>query len=169
MRSRRERTAKRTRTFKDSGQYNLVVIKECEFEELRKQKPELDAFVNEREPTFYRRTRHKTLLKEQEILRAVYEGEIFGLAVVDIEVSDKWTGTFTHELPPREFYSEYCPLFNNKDVGYQDIGPYMQNCIKLQQLEEKRKRILHRLQAEAAAAGRQLDPALLKRELDKIR
>ena len=60
----------------------------------------------------------------------------------DIEIPEQWGHDFKMTLPPKEYFSEMCPLFCNTDVGFDDIGDHMQAHVRAQGLSDKPRRLL---------------------------
>ncbi len=99
---------------------------ECEFKRFKDDHPRIYGMINGSRPRFAQRNRGK--VTESEILKSVRDGDLFGMVEVDIEVPAQWGPEFKDRisLPPREYFSEMCPLFANMDVPFDIIGEHMQ-------------------------------------------
>ena len=86
--------------------YNLVVMKECQWRQLKQQ--------NERVQSFFFKTHllcTRGPLTASDILEFVQTGELFGILRVDIESPEHL----------KEMYSEMCPIFKNVDISLDDL------------------------------------------------
>ena len=103
-----ERTQQKHAYIRQLG-YNLVVIKECYWRQLKQQ--------NERVKSFFQNapSLHPGPLTTSDILELVKTGELFGILRVDIETPEHL----------KEMLSEMCPIFQNVDIRLDDAGPYM--------------------------------------------
>ena len=162
-------TQRITQLFAASGRFKLIRIKECEFKRWVRRDSELRRFADEREPAFYRETRRRKVSHEH-MLSAIRDGRLFGVAVVSISLPIRWKeGGFQHALSPREYFEEFCPLFQNREVRYEDVGSYTQGCIRLRQLIEKCRSLLKEMQRKAAEDGRPVNRAELVKRICQIR
>ena len=75
-------------------------------------------FVQDRQPSFYKKHKYDKVTEKQ-LLNAVMKEELFGFLEVDVHVPDELFHIF----------EEMSPIFCNADVGFKDIGPYMQQYI----------------------------------------
>lgn len=53
-----------------------------------------------------------------------------------MKVQDEWEDSLPHEMSPREYFGEMCPLFASTEIEFKDIGAYMQEHVKRHQLSE---------------------------------
>ena len=134
-----EKTKRTTEYLKSKG-YEVVEMWECDFDQFCQKHPETHALGWELRPTFYRK--HRGRVNENQILAGVRDETLFGMVEVDIEVPQKWEGTFQHKLSPYEYFKEMSPLFCNTEVKFEDIGEHMQNHIKSKGLSEHPRRLL---------------------------
>ena len=108
-----------------------------------KSTPDLQQFVNERRPDFYKK--YKKTLTEKEIIDGVLQDKLFGMVEVDITVPKEWnTQGFKapYNLSPYDYFSEMCPLFCSVDINFEDIGEHMQEFAKKAGLSTKPRRLL---------------------------
>ena len=117
-RDRALQTIERDRYIKQRG-YEVVCIKECEFEQLCLKRPDIKSFVSQNSK-FTRL--HKGAVKESIILEGVKSGTLFGFALVDIEIPEKWEEGFQQDLPPAEYFAEMAPLFVTTEVPFEHFG-----------------------------------------------
>ena len=135
---RRERTEKREEyLIIQTDQVNAVkTIWEHEFKEkLKKSSKNFDSkladFVKQRQPPFYQKHKYNKV-SEKQLLDAVLTGDLFGFLEVDIHVPDHLLETF-QEMPP---------LFCNTDITFEDIGSFMQDYIKENNLSTRPRHLL---------------------------
>ena len=135
--ARKKRTEERENFIRKSEEVReLVVIWEHEFKERQKKSsdsydPCLVKFIKERQPTFYSKHTYDRP-SEEKILSAVMKNELFGFLEVDLYVPEHLYSTF----------KEMSPIFCNAEIQFKDIGPFMQNYVKENQLSEKPRRLL---------------------------
>jgi len=89
-------------------------------------KEKVKTFIDRRSPPFYRL--HPRAVGESTILNCVKDGSFFGALECDIHV------------PPelRDHFSEFCPLFANTEVPFEEIGETMQEHVEKFDLSKKR-------------------------------
>ncbi len=109
VRKRRENTEKINKRFAESKDYHLVIMKECQFRSQLETDEEMRNFYEEWDPVF-RSGRRK--LSQQEMLEAVWDERLYGVAVAKISVPEKWDGTgFSNPLSPQQYFQDFPPLF----------------------------------------------------------
>ncbi len=98
--------------------------------------------INDSRPYFAQRNKGK--VTESKILTSVRDGDLFGMVEVDIEVPEQWGPEFKDRmsLPPREYFSEMCPLFANMDIPFDIIGEHMQAHALTHGLSQRPRRLL---------------------------
>ena len=138
-RSRQQRTLHRDRYCERMG-YIVHRIRECEYQEMKRNSPELKKFIESRKPAYYKP--YKNSLSQEEILAGVRSGELFGMVEVDISIPSSWEGEFKKDLSPYEYFSEMSPLFCTTLVEFKDIGEHMQEHIKKFNLSQKPRKLL---------------------------
>ena len=116
---RRQRTEERAEYIRARG-FDLLTIKECEYEKLIATDPQLANQPNPLTTPFT--TLHPGKVTSDCILKAVRDGTFFGFCLVDIQVPEKWKPGFERSLPPREYFAEMAPIFVTTDVHFEDIG-----------------------------------------------
>lgn len=79
-------------------------------------------------------------MNEAQIINGVRTGELFGMVEVDIQVPEQWSPEFAQS--PRQYFEEMCPIFCNREVGFDDTGEHMQAHIWEHQLSDKPRRLL---------------------------
>jgi hypothetical protein len=84
---------------------------ECEWKRLKKQEPEMKAFITDRQRPC---DRYNTM-SEDSILQAVMDEKLFGALKVDLHVPDDLKSKFA-DMPP---------VFKNIDVSRDNIGDHM--------------------------------------------
>ena len=95
---------------KDQG-YDVKQMWECEWERLKKQDPELKAFVKDMQ----RPCDRYSTMREDSILQTIMDEKLFGALAVDLHVPDDLKSKFA-EMPP---------VFKNIDISRDDIGDHM--------------------------------------------
>ena len=134
-----ERTKVCSQYIRDKG-FNLVEMWECDFQKMCKENPDLQKFIDNKQPAFYQK--HKGKVSEQQILNGVSTERLFGMVEVDIEVPETWNSEFEREMSPQEYFSEMSPLFCTTDVPFECIGDHMQKHAKTFDLGDKPRRLL---------------------------
>ena len=92
--------------------YRLEELWECEWQFMKKQSPELRAFIKQK---FRRELDLKRTMTEEDILQAVKQNTLFGMVQCDIHVPDYMKAMF----------EEMTPIFKNTDISIDDIGEHM--------------------------------------------
>ena len=138
---RKKQTDLRNKYILDQG-FKLRIMKECDWNLLKKSNSKIRNHINERYPTFLRKYPGK--VNQAKILRSVQNGEFFGCLEVDIRVPDKWGTIIPHgtNLTPYEYFEEMAPIFCNVDVPHDKIGFFMQNHAEKFRLGDKPRRLL---------------------------
>ena len=91
--------------------YDVKQMWECEWKRLKKQEPEMKAFITDRQRPC---DRYNTM-SEDSILQAVMDEKLFGALKVDLHVPDDLKSKFA-DMPP---------VFKNIDVSRDNIGDHM--------------------------------------------
>ena len=176
MLERREATERKRARFNSNVDVVLVSMKECDFHRLRKTNPQLKTFYHQWDCTFAssqkkkKKKKSKKKLSNSDMLQAILQGTLFGVAVAAIRVPSSWEGTgFYHALSPQEFYEQFPPLFQTTLVEFQDIGSYMQTVIRENQLSHKAAKVvrLHIQRSREKAVS--LDYQAIAAAVSKIR
>jgi hypothetical protein len=82
-------------------------------------------------------------VNENEILEAVVNDRLFGVIECDILVPEEWHVIKPNTvLTPYEYFKEYCPIFCNVNVNFEDIGEHMQAFVLENGLSQKPRRVL---------------------------
>ena len=92
--------------------YNLITIRECEWNDLRRRDVEINAFVSRLDS---RNRRTEPWYVESELIERVRRGDLFGLIECDIHVPDALKQRFA-EMPP---------IFKNTMVGRDSLSATM--------------------------------------------
>ena len=168
MKSRREETEKTMQLLRSSEDFDLVTIKECEFRAAVEADQDLKMFHDNWDPTFALHRGRK--LSQSDVQSAIKSGTLFGVGVISVKVPSTWEGTgFYHPLSPREFFQVFPPVFQNREVSFKDIGPFMQSCIRQRQLNEKAVAIAKLGIRRSQREGRVLDLRAVAREVRRIK
>lgn len=127
-------------------------------------------FVSTRDPPFFRKTGKKPVSHER-LLQAIEKGELFGLGCISVTVPASWPfgAVVQHALPPRRFFEQFCPIFQNRMVGFHDVGPFMQRHVIKTQMSEKISHVLAKHSRRAALEGRMVDCKLLAQDVRRIK
>ena len=121
--------------------YAFVEMWECEFKALTLSTPDLADFVAKRRPKLFAKYGYKPL-REEVLLASVQNTDLYGMVECDIEVPEKWEGTFSHELTPYEYFAEMSPLFCTTDVSHDHFGEHMREYAREKGMSEKPRRLL---------------------------
>ena len=106
----RAETRKNSAYIRQCG-YNLVELWECEWQQKKKQQPELRQFVRK----FRRPLDYKCTMTEEQVIAAVKEGSLFEMVECDIQGPD----------PLKPYFAEMTPIFKNIKISQEDIGEPM--------------------------------------------
>ena len=88
--------------------FNLITIKECEWEDSLKSSQESKLFVKK---ILYRDMASNVTMTEDQIIQAIQDKTFFGLVECDIEVPDHL----------RDYFSEMTPIFKNITLSQKDL------------------------------------------------
>ena len=77
-------------------------------------------------------THFKKYLSQDQIIKYIQDGHLFGFVECDIEVPDHL----------KEYFSEMTPIFKNVDVCLHDVGEFMQEYAKQQNIKDVPCRLL---------------------------
>jgi hypothetical protein len=142
MADKRKRTEERIAYFK-ARNYNIQEMWHCQFQNLIENDKELENFINEKRPNFFRKYPHK--VSDTQIRDAVLQDELFGIIEVDLEVPEKYphyTTKANKNMSPKEYFSEFCPIFTNSEITFEDYSPHMQEFCKERGITPPKKRLL---------------------------
>ena len=129
------RTTQRiTQLFKDAG-YTVIEKFECHFRSDIRNNQDIRAFIHSRQPEFFQKTKFK-LKSVNSNMQAVTHDTLFGLIECDIQVPERWEGTFQHNMSPRKYFSEMCPIFGNTENPFVHIGNHKHNFVRETQKEK---------------------------------
>ena len=84
---------------------------------MHRENSKLREFINKRRPSFF---------QEIWIQENYQRSHLFGMIECDIEVPEKWEGTFWSPMPPREYFGEMSPLCCTATVPFDSISEHMQ-------------------------------------------
>jgi G:T-mismatch repair DNA endonuclease (very short patch repair protein) len=140
VKRRRTETERADRKFQESDDYSLVIMYECEFRRQLLKNRELKDFFDNWDPLFKKKKKKKKL-QQHDVLEAIADGRLFGVAVVTVSLPSTWTaGAFSHPvLSPREYFEMFPPIFQNRLVAFDDVGAFMQKRIRERQFRDKMK------------------------------
>ena len=111
------------------GEGHLVVMWGCQWQQMKRQQPEIREFLCTR---FGRPLDRKSTLTEAEIPELVRNDTLFGVVECDLHVPDK--------LKPH--FSEMTPIFKNTEISREDIGPFMKTFAEEHNIMPKPRRSL---------------------------
>ena len=103
------KTRKNTEYLKDLG-YKVTEIYECQWRKMKSSDSKVKAFLqnfNFLKPIYG--------MNEQILLSAIQNDKIFGMVLCDIKTPKHL----------KSYFSEFCPIFENVEVGREDIGDLM--------------------------------------------
>jgi hypothetical protein len=120
--------------------YTIEEIWECNFMEMIKENRDLQDFIQDKRPKFFKS--NKSSLSQDEILEGVKDASLFGILEVDIATPEKWEGNFKPDLPPAEYFGEMSPIFCTTEIPFSAIGPHMQQHAIKHNLSEKPRKLL---------------------------
>lgn len=81
-----QRTKETTDYIKQLG-YQVIVIWECNYKELKKECSNLRTIIDDSLPSFFKK--HKGTVTENQILQAIYDGSLFRMVEIDITTPEK--------------------------------------------------------------------------------
>ena len=149
QRKRLKRTQLRKQYIECQG-YTVEEMWECNFKENFKNSTE--HIRNKYLPKYYQN--HKSCLSKEKLLRDIQNGELFGIAEVNIEVPTVWSDDFKQDCPPKEFFSEFSPIFCTSEIPMDCIGQHMTEHLEKFQLSLRpRKLLVGGLKAEKINVG----------------
>ena len=174
MVERREETERKKSHLRSNPRIHLVSMKECEYLELLKRDPLLKEFHARWDCTFLssQKNKKKQKLNNSQMLEAVCDGKLFGVAVASMTVPSTWeegSGRFRHPLSPQEFYEQFPPIFQTTLVGFEDVGPYMRAVIRENQLIERATKVVMMYIQKSREKALPLDFRALAGVVSKIR
>jgi len=105
-------TTKKNKQYLEGLGYTVVEKWQCEWYREKKTNPTIQQFI---EDHLRRPLDKKQTMTENEVLKLVRDGTLFGCVECDIHVPDHL----------RERFSEMCPIFKNVEISREDIGEYM--------------------------------------------
>ena len=125
MTEKRDSTQRITQLFRNAG-YTVIEKFECNFRSDIRNNQNIRAFINSKQPEFFQKTKFNPQSINYIIL-AVTHGTLFGFIECDIHVPERWElGTFQHNMIPREYFSEMCPIFGNTENPFKLIAKFRQ-------------------------------------------
>ena len=77
-------------------------------------------------------THFKKYLSQDQIIKYIQDGQLFGFVECDIEVPEHL----------KEYFSEMTPIFKNTEVSLKDIGEFMQEYAKQHNIKDVPRRLL---------------------------
>ena len=96
---------------RDHG-YNVEIMWDKDWENLLKQRPEIKSYL----PQHHTYTHVKKYLNQNQIVRYIQDGRLFGFVECDIHVPKHL----------KDYFSEMTPIFRNTEVSLKDVGQHMQ-------------------------------------------
>ena len=90
----------------------MKIIWEKDWQALVTQRPEIKAYLSQH----HTNTHFKKHLNQDQIIRYIHDGRLFGFVECDIEVPDHL----------KEYFSEMTPIFKNTEASLKDVGQHMQ-------------------------------------------
>ena len=123
----RARDQHRVQDLRDKG-YNVEIMWEKDWQALLTQRPEIKTYLAQHR-TF---THFKKYLSQDQIIKYIQDGHLFGFVECDIEVPDHL----------KEYFSEMTPIFKNTEVSLKDIGEFMQEYAKQHNIKDVPRRLL---------------------------
>ena len=124
---RHEKTKATTDYLRGLG-YTVVEKRECEWYRDRKRDRDIRSFIANHHPE---PNRHETMT-EDDILRKVKNGSLFGMVECDIEVPETL----------KDHFAEMTPIFKNTDISLDDIGPTMKEYAETHKIMNTPRRCL---------------------------
>ena len=132
------------RLYRQRHIYNVntvIEIWECAWDRLCRQTRQIYEFIDSMRPGFYQR--HKGKITQNDIMKGVLEGELFGMVEVDLQVPEKWPRYFQHPiLTPYQYFAKMSPLFCTTEIPFDAIGNHMQRHIEDDQISKAPRRLL---------------------------
>ena len=111
----REATQEITSYLKNDVGVNVIEMYECEWERMKVDQPEIEDFIQTSLPKSPSSFPSSIPITKASIVRAVYDGRLFGLVRCNISVPESL----------RAHFSEMPPIFKNIEVSREDIGSVM--------------------------------------------
>jgi hypothetical protein len=127
---RQERTLRTSSYIRLCG-HNLVVMWECQWKELKREKPEITQFLRSVVPPIPCGDWYVTY-SEQHILHLVRHGKLFGMVKCDIHVPE--------ELKP--YFSEMQPIFKHAEMSREHLGAPMKTYAERENILRSPRRCL---------------------------
>jgi len=130
-----------TRYLKSTG-HKVVEMWECEFKTYCKKHRQIYDLIDSSRPGYFQH--HKGKVTEEDILRGIRSGSLFGAVEVDIRVPEEWSEEFRDKmtLSPYDYFAEMSPLFCTTDVPFEAIGEHMQRHVEAFDLSKHPRRLL---------------------------
>ena len=113
---------------RDKG-YNVEIMWEKDWQALLTQRPEIKTYLAQHH-TF---THFKKDLSQDQIIKYIQDGHLFGFVECNIEVPDHL----------KEYFLEMTPIFKNVEVCLDDVGEFMQEYAKQQNITDVPRRLLN--------------------------
>ena len=118
--------------------HSVEEIWECDFKENFRNATE--HIRNKYLPAYFQN--HKHALTKETLLKDIKNGDLFGIAEVNIEVPTTWKDDFHQDCPPKEFFSEFSPIFCTSDIPMDCIGQHMTEHLEKFQLSLRPRKLL---------------------------
>ena len=122
-----KRTEETTAYLRDRG-YKVVEMWECAWDTMKKQDPEISAYVK----SSYYPFEHKMTVTTDDIMKSIQDGSFYGFVECDIHVPDDL----------KEKFAEMPPIFKNTELSPSDGGEYMAEFARVNGLNMKPRRCL---------------------------
>ena len=123
----RDYDRQRVQYLQDKG-YTVEVIWESHWESHLYQHPEIKTYLSQLR-TF---THFKKYIFQDQIIKYIRNGQLFGFVECDIHVPDHL----------KDYFSEMTPIFKNTEVSLKDVSEYMQNYAKEHGIKDVPRRLL---------------------------
>ena len=121
------RDHQRVQDLRDKG-YNVEIMWEKDWQALLSQLPEIKTYLAQHRTL----THFKKYLSQDQIIKYIRDGHLFGFVECDIEVPDQL----------KEYFSEMTPILKNVDVCLDDVGEFMQEYAKQHNIKVDPRRLL---------------------------
>ena len=147
LKERAEKTSQRRRYIEQAG-YLMTTVKECDFRKVCEESADLRQKLKDIEKTAGYNCaftlKYPGCVDETEIIASLRNELLFGFIVCSVRIPEKWSPELAarHRLSPYEYFKDFSPIFATCEVKREFIGPYMEKCLRAQNVEEQSKRLL---------------------------
>ena len=123
----RTRDQQRVQDLQDKG-YTVEIIWEKDWQALVTQQPKIKAYLSKHHTFIH----FKKYLNQDQIIKYIKDGCLFGFVECDIHVPDHL----------KDYFLEMTPIFKNTEVSLKDVGQHMQECTKEHHIKDIPRRLL---------------------------